>query len=362
MLCAASGTRRASVPAPLDGAPTEPGPAGGVVLDAVDLIELEDDEGDVVVGDFLSVDTPAPATDLIRLYLREIGRVRLLTAAEEVTLARAVEAGLLARERLESLGLTGAPRLRRDLAEVVVRGQRARDHLVEANLRLVVSIAKRYSGRGINLLDLIQEGNLGLIRAVEKFDYSRGFKFSTYASWWIRQGISRAVADQSRTIRVPVHVAETMHRVLRAQRDLVQELGRQPSAQEVAAVVDLDSERVEEVRRLAIEPLSLHLSVGEDSSNELGDLLVDETAQDPERMAAASLLGDLLAEVLDRLGEREREMVRLRYGIGGGEAHTLEQVGRKFGVTRERVRQIEARTLATLRRPPYAERLRDFLD
>jgi RNA polymerase primary sigma factor len=331
----------------------------GHATEARELIE-PDDELDQ--GDPLAADAPAPATDLIRLYLREIGRVPLLTAAEEVTLARAIEAGILARERLEGLDPHGEPALRRDLAEVVVRGDRAKDHLVEANLRLVVSIAKRYAGRGIGLLDLVQEGNLGLIRAVEKFDYARGFKFSTYASWWIRQGISRAVADQGRTIRVPVHVAETMNRVMRVQRDLIQELGRQPSAQEVAEVVDLDAERVEEVRRLAVEPLSLHLPVGEDAGNELGDLLVDESAQDPERMAAASMLRALLEEVLGRLGERERAMVRLRYGLDGGEACTLEEVGRIFGVTRERVRQIEARTLAILRRPPYADRLRDYLD
>ena len=353
MLCAAS---RSRADAPAARADTAPPPAP---TPALDLLEPEDDLDSVTL---LAADTQAPATDLIRLYLRQIGRVPLLTAAEEVSLARAVEAGVLARERLDGLGQPGDPRLRRELAEVVAQGDRAKDHLVEANLRLVVYIAKRYSGASIGLLDLIQEGNLGLIRAVEKFDYARGFKFSTYASWWIRQGISRAVADQSRTIRVPVHVAETIHRVLRIQRDLVQQLGRQPSAREVAQIVDLSPERVEEVRRLAVEPLSLHLPVGEDSGNELGDLLVDDSAQDPEGMAAAGLFGEVLEEVLGRLGERERAMVRLRYGLNDGRSHTLEEVGRTFGVTRERVRQIEARALATLRRPPFADQLRDYLD
>ena len=354
MLCAASG-RRAE--ASIESGNAVPTPERGAT--AVDLLDPEEE---LDPDAFLAADSHAPATDLIRLYLRQIGRVPLLSAAEEVALARAVEAGVLAREQLGDLDPHGDERLRRELGEVVAQGARAKDHLVEANLRLVVSIAKRYSGAAIGLLDLIQEGNLGLIRAVEKFDYARGFKFSTYASWWIRQGISRAVADQSRTIRVPVHVAETIHRVLRIQRDLVQQLGRQPSAQEVAEMVDLSAERVEEMRRLAIEPLSLHLPVGEDAGNELGDLLVDDSAQDPEGMAAASLFGDLLERVLARLGDRERAMVRLRYGLDDGRAHTLEEVGRAFGVTRERVRQIEARALATLRRPPYAEQLRDYLN
>jgi RNA polymerase primary sigma factor len=353
MLCAASGRRAEASIEPGNAAPTPE--RGGTAVDLLDPEEELDPDA------FLAADSQAPATDLIRLYLRQIGRVPLLSAAEEVALARAVEAGVLARERLGDLDPHGDERLFRELGEVVAQGERAKDHLVEANLRLVVSIAKRYSGPAIGLLDLVQEGNLGLIRAVEKFDYARGFKFSTYASWWIRQGISRAVADQSRTIRVPVHVAETIHRVLRIQRDLVQQLGRQPSAQEVAEIVDLTAERVEEVRRLAIEPLSLHLPVGEDSANELGDLLVDDSAQDPEGMAAASLFGDLLEEVLGRLGDRERAMVRLRYGLDDGRSHTLEEVGRIFGVTRERVRQIEARALATLRRPPYADQLRDYL-
>jgi len=362
MLCAASGNRTVALLEPAPGPDTERGPDDAAPVDApaVDALDVEAHAADAHAAH--AADAPAPATDLIRLYLRQIGRVPLLTAAQEVTLARAVEAGVLARERRETLEPYGSARLRGDLSEVVARGERAKDHLVEANLRLVVSIAKRYSGFGINLLDLIQEGNLGLIRAVEKFDYARGFKFSTYASWWIRQGISRAVAEQSRTIRIPVHVAETMHRVLRVQRDLTQRLERQPSAQEVADAVGLDPQRVEEIRGLAVEPLSLHLPVGEESGNELGDLLVDESAQDPERMAAASLLGELIEEVLGRLGERERAMVRLRYGLAGGEAHTLEQVGQIFGVTRERVRQIEARSLAILRRPPYVDRLRGYLD
>ncbi len=354
LLCAASGSRTSASHALVEAPPTPE--------QTVEVMDSPDPEDELDPGALLAADSQAPATDLIRLYLRQIGRVPLLTAAEEVTLARAVEAGVLARERLDAFGSRGDARARRDLAEVIAQGERAKDRLVESNLRLVVSIAKRYAGASIGLLDLVQEGNLGLIRAVEKFDYARGFKFSTYASWWIRQGISRAVADQGRTIRVPVHVAETMHRVLRSQRDLVQQLGRQPSAQEVAEVVDLSAERVEEVRRLAVEPLSLHLPVGADPGSELGDLLVDDSAQDPEGMAAASLFGELVEDVLGRLGERERAMVRLRYGLDDGRTHTLAEVGHIFGVTRERVRQIEARALATLRRPPLADRLRDYLN
>ncbi len=301
-----------------------------------------------------------PSADLVRVYLREIGRVRLLTAADEVDLARRIEAGLFAAEKLAS-GQPMPPQLRGELEVVAHDGEAAKQKLVEANLRLVVSIAKRYAGRGLPLLDLIQEGNLGLIRAVEKFDYTKGFKFSTYASWWIRQAISRAIADQSRTIRVPVHMMETMNRLLRLQRQLMQELGREPTAAEVALRVDLPVERVEEIRRMAIEPVSLHTPVGEDDSSELADLIEDGEAVAPLDSAAAQMLHRHLDEVLGYLGERERQVVRLRYGLVDGEPHTLEEVGQVFGVTRERVRQIEAKTLAKLRRPPYAAQLRDYL-
>ena len=299
--------------------------------------------------------------DLVRVYLREIGRVPLLSAEQEVDLARRVEAGLFAAERLALAGDELDPQLRADLEALALDGRRAKSLLIEANLRLVVSIAKRYAGRGLPFLDLVQEGNLGLIRAVEKFDYTRGYKFSTYASWWIRQAISRAIADQGRTIRIPVHMVEAINRVLRVTRRLVQELGREPSAEEVALAAQLPVERVEEIRRFGVEPISLHLSVGEEDGTELGDLIEDCDAADPLDTAAYGLLQHQLDEVLASLGERERQVVRLRYGLTDGEQHTLEEVGRAFGVTRERVRQIEAKSLAKLRHGRLAAQLRDYL-
>ena len=309
---------------------------------------------------------PSASADLVRVYLREIGRVALLTAADEVDLAKRVEAGVFAAERLEQLeasaaGSAAETALRRDLLAVVGDGQRAKQRLIEANLRLVVSIAKRYAGRGLPFLDLIQEGNLGLIRAVEKFDYTRGFKFSTYASWWIRQAVSRAVADQARTIRIPVHMVETVNRILRAQRLLVQSLGRDPSAAEIAAQVDMPAERVEEIKRLAMEPVSLHSPVGEEEGSELGDLIEDSESVPPADLVSAALLASHVEAVLTHLGDREREVVRMRYGLTDGEPRTLEEVGRAFGVTRERVRQIEAKSLAKLRHPHLSAQLRDYL-
>ena len=309
---------------------------------------------------------PSASADLVRVYLREIGRVALLTAADEVDLAKRVEAGVFAAERLEQLeasvaGSAADTTLRRDLLAVVGDGQRAKQRLIEANLRLVVSIAKRYAGRGLPFLDLIQEGNLGLIRAVEKFDYTRGFKFSTYASWWIRQAVSRAVADQARTIRIPVHMVETVNRILRAQRLLVQSLGRDPSAAEIAAQVDMPAERVEEIKRLAMEPVSLHSPVGEEEGSELGDLIEDSESVPPADLVSAALLASHVEAVLTHLGDREREVVRMRYGLTDGEPRTLEEVGRAFGVTRERVRQIEAKSLAKLRHPHLSAQLRDYL-
>ena len=303
---------------------------------------------------------PGTSTDLVRVYLREIGRVPLLTAAQEVELARRVEAGVFAAERL---GLdSDLPRLlTTDLLSIANDGQRAKLQIIEANLRLVVSIAKRYAGRGLPFLDLIQEGNLGLIRAVEKFDYTKGYKFSTYASWWIRQAVSRAVADQARTIRIPVHMVETVNRILRTQRMLVQTLGREPTAAEIAERVDLPAERVSEIRRLAMEPVSLHSPVGEEDGSELGDLIEDAEAVPPADMVSAGMLQTHLAEVLNSLGDREREVVRMRYGLVDGEPRTLEEVGRAFGVTRERVRQIEAKSLAKLRHPHLSDQLRDYL-
>ncbi|MGZ4589840.1 MAG: RNA polymerase sigma factor RpoD [Actinomycetes bacterium] len=303
---------------------------------------------------------PAASADLVRVYLREIGRVPLLTAALEVELARRVEAGVFAAERLTDTAPLD-PTLRRDLGLIAEEGERAKNQLIEANLRLVVSIAKRYSGRGLPFLDLIQEGNLGLIRAVEKFDYTRGYKFSTYASWWIRQAVSRAVADQARTIRIPVHMVETVNRILRAQRLLVQSLGREPTIAEIADRVDLPPTRVAEIRRLAMEPVSLHSPVGEEDGSELGDLIEDSESTAPADVVSVGLLQSHVEAVLTHLGEREREVVRMRYGLTDGEPRTLEEVGKAFGVTRERVRQIEAKSLAKLRHPHLATQLRDYL-
>ncbi|MEU1813933.1 sigma-70 family RNA polymerase sigma factor [Streptomyces roseifaciens] len=302
-----------------------------------------------------------PSSDLFRQYLREIGRIPLLSAAEEVELARCVEAGLFAEEKL-----AGAPdldsQLALDLDRLVVLGRMAKRRLIEANLRLVVSVAKRYIGRGLTMLDLVQEGNLGLIRAVEKFDYARGYKFSTYATWWIRQAMSRALADQARTIRVPVHVVELINRVVRVQRRMLQERGYEPTADEVAAQLDLTQERVSEVLRLAQEPVSLHAPVGEEDDVALGDLIEDGDAASPVESAAFLLLREHLEAVLSTLGERERKVVQLRYGLVDGRPRTLEEIGRIFGVTRERIRQIESKTLNKLRDHAFADQLRGYLD
>ncbi|MFJ3878206.1 RNA polymerase sigma factor [Streptomyces sp. NPDC090077] len=302
-----------------------------------------------------------PSADLFRQYLREIGRIPLLTAAEEVELARRVEAGLFAEEKLA--GATDLDsQLAVDLDKLVVMGRMAKRRLIESNLRLVVSVAKRYVGRGLTMLDLVQEGNLGLIRAVEKFDYARGYKFSTYATWWIRQAMSRALADQARTIRVPVHVVELINRVVRVQRRMLQERGYEPTAEEVAVHLELTPERVLEVLRLAQEPVSLHAPVGEEEDVALGDLIEDGDAASPMESAAFFLLREHLEAVLSTLGERERKVVQLRYGLADGRPRTLEEIGRIFGVTRERIRQIESKTLNKLRDHAFADQLRGYLD
>ncbi|MGV2919187.1 RNA polymerase sigma factor [Streptomyces alfalfae] len=306
-------------------------------------------------------DTSGPSSDLFRQYLREIGRIPLLTAAEEVELARGVEAGLFAEEKLVNTPDLDS-RLALDLDKLVVMGRMAKRRLIEANLRLVVSVAKRYVGRGLTMLDLVQEGNLGLIRAVEKFDYARGYKFSTYATWWIRQAMSRALADQARTIRVPVHVVELINRVVRVQRRMLQERGYEPTPEEVAAQLDLLPERVSEVLRLAQEPVSLHAPVGEEDDVALGDLIEDGDATSPVESAAFLLLREHLEAVLSTLGERERKVVQLRYGLVDGRPRTLEEIGRIFGVTRERIRQIESKTLNKLRDHAFADQLRGYLD
>ncbi|WP_406489063.1 RNA polymerase sigma factor [Streptomyces phaeochromogenes] len=336
-----------------EGSPAEPGEP------PVTLVETEAPEPvEVPRG---RTDTGGPSSDLFRQYLREIGRIPLLTAAEEVELARRVEAGLFAEERLR-LASDLDSQLALDLDKLVVMGRMAKRRLIEANLRLVVSVAKRYVGRGLTMLDLVQEGNLGLIRAVEKFDYARGYKFSTYATWWIRQAMSRALADQARTIRVPVHVVELINRVVRVQRRMLQERGYEPTPEEVAAHLDLPSERVSEVLRLAQEPVSLHAPVGEEDDVALGDLIEDGDATSPVESAAFLLLREHLEAVLSTLGERERKVVQLRYGLADGRPRTLEEIGRIFGVTRERIRQIESKTLNKLRDHAFADQLRGYLD
>jgi RNA polymerase primary sigma factor len=325
--------------------------------EAVEAVEAEP----VVPPRSRAADTSGPSSDLFRQYLREIGRIPLLTAAEEVELARRVEAGLFAEEKLR-LARDLDSQLALDLDKLVVMGRMAKRRLIEANLRLVVSVAKRYVGRGLTMLDLVQEGNLGLIRAVEKFDYARGYKFSTYATWWIRQAMSRALADQARTIRVPVHVVELINRVVRVQRRMLQERGYEPTPEEVAAHLDLPGERVSEVLRLAQEPVSLHAPVGEEDDVALGDLIEDGDAASPVESAAFLLLREHLEAVLSTLGERERKVVQLRYGLADGRPRTLEEIGRIFGVTRERIRQIESKTLNKLRDHAFADQLRGYLD
>ncbi|MFJ4279302.1 RNA polymerase sigma factor [Streptomyces massasporeus] len=316
---------------------------------------------EVVVPTPTRTESGSPSSDLFRQYLREIGRIPLLTAAEEVELARRVEAGLFAEEKLR-LTPDLDSQLALDLDRLVVMGRMAKRRLIEANLRLVVSVAKRYVGRGLTMLDLVQEGNLGLIRAVEKFDYARGYKFSTYATWWIRQAMSRALADQARTIRVPVHVVELINRVVRVQRRMLQERGYEPTPEEVAAHLELPPERVSEVLRLAQEPVSLHAPVGEEDDVALGDLIEDGDATSPVESAAFLLLREHLEAVLSTLGERERKVVQLRYGLADGRPRTLEEIGRIFGVTRERIRQIESKTLNKLRDHAFADQLRGYLD
>jgi RNA polymerase primary sigma factor len=297
--------------------------------------------------------------DLVRIYLREIGRVPLLTAADEVELAKAIEAGLFAEEKLHGgFPLAGAECA--DLALLANEGLRAKQRLIEANLRLVVSIAKRYIGRGLGFLDLIQEGNLGLIRAVEKFDYTKGYKFSTYATWWIRQAITRAMADQARTIRIPVHMVETINKMARVQRQLHQALGREATPDEIAAEMGLPVERVAEIQRIAQEPVSLQAPIGEEDSD-LGDFIEDTDAVVPMEAAAFIMLQDQLTEILDALSGREQKIIQLRFGLTDGHPRTLEEVGREFGVTRERIRQIESKTLAKLRHPSRAQLLRGYL-
>lgn len=348
------------------GTPVGQPPLPTAPLAAQQQPEAEADEEEEPVTEEAD-DGAGPSADLFRQYLREIGREPLLTAAEEVELAQRIEAGLFAEEYLrrrrgtpEDPAVTDPP-LAADLERLTALGRAAKRRLIEANLRLVVSVAKRYVGRGLTMLDLVQEGNLGLMRAVEKFDYARGYKFSTYATWWIRQAMSRALADQARTIRVPVHVVELINRVVRAQRRMLQESGAEPSTGEVAAVLELTPERVAEMLRLAQEPVSLHTPVGGGDEVSLGDLIEDGDAASPVETAAFLLLREHLDAILATLGERERRVVELRHGLLDGRPRTLEEIGQVFGITRERVRQIEARALAKLRSHAFTEQLRDYL-
>lgn len=299
--------------------------------------------------------------DPVKDYLKQIGKVALLNAEQEVDLAMRIEAGLFAEEKL-SLEPDLDWQLKRDLTRIARDGQRAKSHLLGANLRLVVSLAKRYTGRGMQFLDLIQEGNLGLIRAVEKFDYTKGFKFSTYATWWIRQAITRAMADQARTIRIPVHMVEVINKLARVQRQMLQDLGREPSPEELARELDMTPEKVIEVQKYGREPISLHTPLGEDGDSEFGDLIEDTEAVVPADAVGFTMLQRQLESLLDSLSEREAGVIRMRFGLGDGMPKTLDQIGDTFGVTRERIRQIESKTMAKLRHPSRSQQLRDYLE
>jgi RNA polymerase primary sigma factor len=333
-------------------APEEPLPTGALVLRAVD----EDDDIPV----YSAAITGATA-DPVKDYLKQIGKVALLNAAEEVELAMRIEAGLFAEDKLANT--PNIPKeLERELRWVARDGQRAKSHLLGANLRLVVSLAKRYTGRGMQFLDLIQEGNLGLIRAVEKFDYTKGFKFSTYATWWIRQAITRAMADQARTIRIPVHMVEVINKLARVQRQMLQDLGREPTPEELSRELDMTPEKVIEVQKYGREPISLHTPLGEDGDSEFGDLIEDTEAVVPADAVGFTMLQKQLESLLDSLSEREAGVIRMRFGLGDGMPKTLDQIGDTFGVTRERIRQIESKTMAKLRHPSRSQSLRDYLE
>jgi RNA polymerase primary sigma factor len=308
---------------------------------------------------------PAPS-DPVKMYLREIGQVSLLNSEQEVSLAQRIEAGVHAEERMADLNASGdidqlEPAEKATLRRQVRDGEAAKSELTQANLRLVVSIAKRYLGRGLPMLDLVQEGNLGLMRAVEKFDYTKGFKFSTYATWWIRQAITRAMADQSRTIRIPVHMVESMNKVHRMQRQMAQEMEREPTVDELAEKAELPPQKIREILRLGQDPLSLDSPVGDEEDSFLGDFIEDQDVAMPADVATARSLSEQITESLSELSDREKEVVRMRFGLDGGQPHTLEEVGQRFGVTRERIRQIESKTLAKLRHPHRRQKLEDYL-
>jgi RNA polymerase primary sigma factor len=332
---------------------SEPLPTGAIVISSSD-----DDEVPVY-----STQITGATADPVKDYLKQIGKVPLLNAAEEVELAMRIEAGLFAEEKLSHMSAAEkSSQLGLDLQWVARDGQRAKSHLLGANLRLVVSLAKRYTGRGMQFLDLIQEGNLGLIRAVEKFDYTKGFKFSTYATWWIRQAITRAMADQARTIRIPVHMVEVINKLARVQRQMLQDLGREPTPEELSRELDMTPEKVVEVQKYGREPISLHTPLGEDGDSEFGDLIEDTEAVVPADAVGFTMLQRQLESLLDSLSEREAGVIRMRFGLGDGQPKTLDQIGDTFGVTRERIRQIESKTMAKLRHPSRSQSLRDYLE
>ncbi len=326
------------------------------------LLEVENDEEISVEKIDLSVPEGTNIEDPVRMYLKEIGKVPLLSADEEIVLAKKMEAGDVAQTQIDEMGDELDEEQKKELQNLIDEGDYAKKKLAEANLRLVVSIAKRYVGRGMLFLDLIQEGNLGLIKAVEKFDYSKGYKFSTYATWWIRQAITRAIADQARTIRIPVHMVETINKLIRVSRQLLQELGREPSPEEIAQEMDIPVERVREILKISQEPVSLETPIGEEEDSHLGDFIQDENVPVPADAAAFTLLKEQLEEVLDTLTEREQKVLKLRFGLDDGRARTLEEVGKEFNVTRERIRQIEAKALRKLRHPSRSRKLRDYLE
>ncbi|MGE5286044.1 MAG: RNA polymerase sigma factor [Micromonosporaceae bacterium] len=332
--------------------------AEGAALDDEAFVYGDDDE-DLPAAQVAAAGATA---DPVKDYLKQIGKVPLLNAEQEVELAKRIEAGLFAEEKLAADGEALSAEGRGDLEWIAEDGRRAKNHLLEANLRLVVSLAKRYTGRGMLFLDLIQEGNLGLIRAVEKFDYTKGYKFSTYATWWIRQAITRAMADQARTIRIPVHMVEVINKLARVQRQMLQDLGREPTPEELAAELDMTPEKVIEVQKYGREPISLHTPLGEDGDSEFGDLIEDSEAIQPGEAVSFTLLQEQLHSVLDTLSEREAGVVSMRFGLTDGQPKTLDEIGKVYGVTRERIRQIESKTMSKLRHPSRSQVLRDYLD
>jgi RNA polymerase primary sigma factor len=324
-----------------------------------EILVFGDDDDDLPAA---QVAVAGATADPVKDYLKQIGKVPLLNAEQEVELAKRIEAGLFAEEKLAEGGRSLTTDQRIDLEWIADDGTRAKNHLLEANLRLVVSLAKRYTGRGMLFLDLIQEGNLGLIRAVEKFDYTKGYKFSTYATWWIRQAITRAMADQARTIRIPVHMVEVINKLARVQRQMLQDLGREPTPDELAIELDMTPEKVIEVQKYGREPISLHTPLGEDGDSEFGDLIEDSEAIQPGEAVSFTLLQEQLHSVLDTLSEREAGVVSMRFGLTDGQPKTLDEIGKVYGVTRERIRQIESKTMSKLRHPSRSQVLRDYLD